>query len=600
MRRSLHVWFRLAFGVLLTLVAIVLTFPQWIGLTRTASLEAISAGQGLLYEAPWPSSLRHPFKRAILPEETPTLIENGRSLVLRERKRSTIEQLGAGRFRFTANKVQFSSSDGTSPLDNGRNYAVSIGSVRVREPFLLVLWAIAFALWLSLLPPCARTIGRATARLLPLVRRAFHRLRRELYVSATKEPTVASTPLLERFSRLLLPMPFFSGVLLGLLLCIAGGHLAARSSIYGERSRFFFQISPEGYVYPTLENLLQFVRQKAPPEKILVIAAGSSISLGVGQQNDHLWTDLLQRDLGDKFAVVNVSFRSAIFTSIGLPLLEILSQEYPRLLFVTETRPGFGPKWMQYHPRNSYVYPYNYLLFQAWLSGKLLPNQERDRELWGALHSSNEYIQLHAREDLVRAALERATQASNLWNFLGYRLFFTLFSPVQSPSLPFWVPRKELADDAWAFTFDRERLSSDRIPQLSILKGAYVEKVESFGNGEFRLSAAARGNLATIERAFDRSLRERTLFMVTPRNPYLVQELAPTEKQSYEASLRDWSETLNAAGFQTFPLGTDYDSEDFIDAHHFSNKAAPKMAADVAERVRRLAESNGWTNQAMQ
>ena len=396
-------------------------------------------------------------------------------------------------------------------------------------------------------------------------------------------------------------MPFFSGVVLGLLLCIVGGHLAARSNIYGDRSRFFFQISPEGYVYPTLENLLQFVRQKAPPEKILVLAAGSSISLGVGQQDNQLWTDLLQRELGDAFAVVNGSFRSAKFTSIGLPLLEILTQEYPRLLFVTESRPGYAPEWMQYDSRSPFFYPYNYLLFQAWLSGKLLPNPERDQELWGALSSSDEYIRLHAREDLIRAVLERATHSSDLWNVLSYRFFFTLFSPVQSPALPFWAPRKQLADDAWAFTFDREQLIRDQMHQLFILKDAYVDKVESSENGEFKLSAAAWENFAAIERAFpDRTLRARTLFLVTPRNPQLAQELDPTEKQSYEASLRSWSETLNDAGFQAFPLGIDYESEDFIDAHHFSNRGAPKMAADVAARVRRMAEKNGWTNQAMQ
>ena len=262
MKRTRNIWLRLAFTLLLTLAAAGLTFPRLVGLTRNASLEAISPGQGLLYEAPWPSSLRHPLKRTILPEEAPTLTENGRALVLREKKAITIEQLGAGRFRFTGKKVQFSSSDGTSPLTNGRIYAVSIGSLRVREPLLLLSWAIALPAWLSLLPPFGRTIARATSRFMPVLWRAFERLRRELYVPVLKEATAGSTPLLERFSRLLLPIPFFSGVVLGLLLCIAGGHLAARANIYSDRSRFFFQISPEGYVYPTLENLLQFVRQR--------------------------------------------------------------------------------------------------------------------------------------------------------------------------------------------------------------------------------------------------------------------------------------------------------------------------------------------------
>ena len=173
--------------------------------------------------------------------------------------------------------------------------------------------------------------------------------------------------------------------------------------------------------------------------------------------------------------------------------------------------------------------------------------------------------------------LERATHASDLWNLLSYRFFFTLFSPVQSPALPFWVPRKQLADDAWAFTFDRQQLTRDQMRQLSILREAYVDKVESSGNGEFELSTAARENFATIEKAFpDRSLRARTLLLVTPRNPHLTRELDPTEKQSYEASLRKWSETLDDAGFEVFPLGIDYESEDFIDAHHFSNRGGTK------------------------
>ena len=179
-----------------------------------------------------------------------------------------------------------------------------------------------------------------------------------------RDPTVVSTPLLERFSRLLLPMPFFSGVVLGLLLCIVGGHLAARSNIYGDRSRFSSRSPPKVTSIPRWKTSSSSCGRRRRRRKILVLAAGSSISLGVGQQDNHLWTDLLQRELGDAFAVVNGSFRSAKFTSIGLPLLEILTQEYPRLLFVTESRPGYAPEWMQYDSRSPFFYPYNYLLFR--------------------------------------------------------------------------------------------------------------------------------------------------------------------------------------------------------------------------------------------
>ena len=148
MRGISHVWLRFAFALLLTLAVTALTFPRSIGLTRTASLETISPGQGLLYEAPWPRSLRRASQRTILPEEKPSLTENGQVLGVWVSKRSAIEQVGAGRFRFTGNKVQFSSSDGTSPLNNGRIYAVSTGSLRVREPLLLLSWAITLCAWL--------------------------------------------------------------------------------------------------------------------------------------------------------------------------------------------------------------------------------------------------------------------------------------------------------------------------------------------------------------------------------------------------------------------------------------------------------------------
>jgi hypothetical protein len=104
MRGISHVWLRFAFALLLTLAVTALTFPRSIGLTRTASLETISPGQGLLYEAPWPRSLRRPSQRTILPEEKPSLTENGQVLGVWVSKRSAIEQVGAGRFRFTGNK----------------------------------------------------------------------------------------------------------------------------------------------------------------------------------------------------------------------------------------------------------------------------------------------------------------------------------------------------------------------------------------------------------------------------------------------------------------------------------------------------------------
>jgi hypothetical protein len=257
MIRSLGFPFGLATAVLLTIAASVLAFPRLIGLSKSASLEEVSKGEGLLCEAPWPKTLRRPLQRTILPNDVPALTEDGRALVHPGARRSAIEKQGDGRFRITGSKVHFSSSDGTSPLDNGRTYVISTSALRVPEWLLVLLWSAALIAWLALTFRFGK-LALPLAAQFSRVLRGFAERSSLGYRALVLKGLIPglSTPLLERFNQLLLPLPFFAGVALGLALCIAGGRLAARVNI-SDRARFFFQISPEGCVYPTLENLLQ-------------------------------------------------------------------------------------------------------------------------------------------------------------------------------------------------------------------------------------------------------------------------------------------------------------------------------------------------------
>ncbi|HEY5813472.1 MAG TPA: hypothetical protein VIT23_12570, partial [Terrimicrobiaceae bacterium] len=252
MSRHSRSWFLLVAGAMvLTIIASGLSFPRGIGLRNSAALERISHGEGLLYEAPWPKDLRHPRKRTLLPNDTPEVTENGRALIHAGAKRKPIEQEG-GRFRITGNKVQFSSFDGTSPLENRKTYVVSSSTLRVSEWLLVALWSAALLAWLPLAFRCGELSFRLAGRFVDGASETY----RQLAIRGLLPGS--SVPLLERFNKLLLPIPFFAGVAIGLALCILGGRLAARANTFADRSRFFYQISPEGYVYPTLENLLQF------------------------------------------------------------------------------------------------------------------------------------------------------------------------------------------------------------------------------------------------------------------------------------------------------------------------------------------------------
>jgi methanogenic corrinoid protein MtbC1 len=56
-------------------------------------------------------------------------------------------------------------------------------------------------------------------------------------------------------------------------------------------------------------------------------------------------------------------------------------------------------------------------------------------------------------------------------------------------------------------------------------------------------------------------------------------------------SITEWVRMLNEAGFNAMPLGLNYAIEDYVDGSHFSNKASPRMAADVAGMLRKMAGS---------
>ena len=129
--KKLHLW--LFTAAILTVISAALTFPRAFGFARSAPLKHISSGSGYLYSAPLPDGLRHPPKRRILPADKPALTENGRSLLHPNAGRKAIARDGEGRFRIAGNIVSFSSSDHTSPVENGRHYVITVSAFRAVE-----------------------------------------------------------------------------------------------------------------------------------------------------------------------------------------------------------------------------------------------------------------------------------------------------------------------------------------------------------------------------------------------------------------------------------------------------------------------------------
>src|ERR1700675_4902887 len=145
----------------------------------------------------------------------------------------------------------------------------------------------------------------------------------------------SSIPLLEKLGQRLNPVSVFIGIVVGFGLMVVAGIRAGKQNLFIAYERNYPLISPEGYFYPSLDNLTELVSHVASKRKILVLVGGNSVLLGVGQKKEQLWTRELQLLLGPDFAVVNLAFRGAYMTDMGAIVAQVLSKKYTRLIYFT-------------------------------------------------------------------------------------------------------------------------------------------------------------------------------------------------------------------------------------------------------------------------
>lgn len=569
---------RLGAALGLTLVAWALTAQCQFGMEKRLSVTDVKLRGGQMFTAFLPKGFGAMTSGALFYRlDSAVLLEDGRPLAHPAAPNASIENVGRGHYRITPVRVLFSSSDGIPPDRNDRNYAIAVPFFVAPTWLLTLTWAACLAAWITVVGE----LGYA------------RRLRAFLLQDATARDYGT---VMESLCDLLLPYPFFVGVLLALVLCSIVGRRAAMVDVYHDRDRFFLKISPEGSVYPTLENLEAFVRGKAATDRILVLVGGSSIPLGVGQANAHLWTNLLQEDLGSDYCVVNVSFRAALAPSILVPLADALRREYPRAIFVSDMTPYKVPGFLSYE-KGPYSYPYDYVVWQAWVNGSLSPNPVRDAALFDAIGSRDLAIRMHSQEQFIHAVLEKIFASSNLWNEIGYRHFFTVYSPL-APEKAFYAPRATVIDDQPPTPPSEGATVRDWPHEYASLQKLFLNRVHTNADGSISPVVPDAEFSASLQKLVpDPALRARVLLLVTSRSPAYIARLDTREKVLFQYAVTDSARAYRKAGFDSIPLGLDYSAEDFSDPSHFSDAAAPRMAKDVSAEILRMAQREGWTNE---
>jgi hypothetical protein len=97
-----------------------------------------------------------------------------------------------------------------------------------------------------------------------------------------------------------------------------------------------------------------------------------------------------------------------------------------------------------------------------------------------------------------------------------------------------------------------------------------------------------------IQASFPELARRRTLMLVIRDSPHDVARLSPTEQAKYDVVFLAVVHVLESNGMDALEVGGNYSEWDYYDRWHLSAQGGRRLAAEVAPKVRALAEKMGF------
>jgi len=376
------------------------------------------------------------------------------------------------------------------------------------------------------------------------------------------------------------PIALCLGVAVGFLGCSVVGGFWSRENIYENYVRLHPFLEQETSYYPTSSQLAAIARAQCPPTsgKTLVILGGNSVFNGSGQKTEELWSRVLQDELGEAYHVVNFSAPGAGVVDNGAIVFEMLSREYPRLLFVTNTEPGYYPL----AERSAY----SYLFWDAYYKGTLTDDAERTARL--ARDSETE----DWREFKLGRRLNSVLYFNDLWTGVAYRHASTVWTSwLKERSfrargrLPDWYDERykrkkwkqpnyeEMAPELLATLRSRKSVAPARFRQAE--DGSWAQTDDSL-----------RIDAEQITALLPKPLTSRALVVFTPVNPWFLDRLTPEERSRAEMSSGNAAGLFVKAGWRAIPtLDKGFEPADFVDTTHLKPPGGRRLAHLVARAI---------------
>ena len=377
-------------------------------------------------------------------------------------------------------------------------------------------------------------------------------------------------------------VPMLIGIAIGFLVCCFAGRMVSERSLFRNFLRFFQPIQPQTFFYPTASELVSFVRDTVPRDKILVLVGGASYFRGTGQNPAELWTVELQRLLGDNYKVINFAIDQAGVTDFAGAVFQVLADEYPKMIYVAT-----GTPFANGNDGVDGGEIYRYVFWDAYYK-----NMFRQVSPWiGDVHRRGKLerrtpsgLEMH-----LGKWIDAQTFACDLWTYIGYKYFFTVWSDSTSLS-PFRARSsyKEIFDPNLA------KYQADNRGNKEYVK-LYEERNKAYYQNGFDRNE--KGQLvpwmptweavsASYQELFPSDLRSKCLIVLVRPNTYFMQSFTTNDWERYALVYQRGKEIIAKLGFNVVDAGADCGPEDYIDAGHFMASGGRKIAATVASEIK--------------
>jgi hypothetical protein len=383
---------------------------------------------------------------------------------------------------------------------------------------------------------------------------------------------------LRRAKRWLRPTPYLASVAIGFLIAACAGHLAASLPLYRHFSRFHERIGPATHFYPTASQIRRLALDSSPPGRRLVMVGGSSVTYGSGQPPDAIWTQFLQRHLGDGYAVLNFGAPGGRFTDFGAVAFQLVARDRPNALFVADVAPYDAGDI-------NHESVYRYLLWDAYYKHLLQVSPARLAQIREVAIA--QWFDAKEVENQLRGLLDSWTFATDLWTTCAYRYGSTIWTPgtAEHP----WGARRWWKEKAVAIEDFQTRMKPHARENLAAARGFSSNLFEADGQGGWRPIAREIERVARqIDQALPPELTSRTIVLLVWNNPYFLDQLAPSEKErnqiAYAWARREWERR----GYTVTDLGLGYAPEDYVDRVHLMPEGGEKLSSQLEPLLRNL------------